>query len=264
MNLVGILLLLLVIVLIYFLIRYMISGNGILTSIVPGNTMSSIAPTSLATGGAGASSSNYTYSVWFYINDWNYRYGEPKILFGRMGNSSSSTNSSSGISGISGMQPCPLISLGAIENNLTISTSCFPGSAGSQVSADDITPTTGNYIIHNCSIHNVPIQTWTNLLISTYGRTLDVYLNGKLVKTCLLPGVPSVNTNSSLYITPNGGFNGFTSKLQYFPHSSNPQDAWNIYVQGYNTNWFSNLFGGNYKIKVEVLNNNVSQGNIST
>ena len=28
--------------------------------------------------------SNFTYSIWFYIDNWNYRYGEPKVVFGRV------------------------------------------------------------------------------------------------------------------------------------------------------------------------------------
>ena len=27
--------------------------------------------------------SNFTYSMWIYINDWNYRYGEDKIILNR-------------------------------------------------------------------------------------------------------------------------------------------------------------------------------------
>jgi len=55
--------------------------------------------------------SNYTYSTWFYVDDWNYRFGEPKVLLGLMDQD---------------QHPSPSIVLGARENDSTISVSCFP------------------------------------------------------------------------------------------------------------------------------------------
>ena len=76
-------------------------------------------------------------------------------------------------------------------------------------------------------------------------------MDGKLVKTCLLPGIAMINQNSNVYLTPGGGFNGYTSKLQYFPNPINPQQAWNIYTQGYGTN----IFNTNYQLKVSFEEN---------
>ena len=257
MNIIGILILLIVLVLLYFLIRYMTSDVNTLSSLQSGQIMKQIAPTSLAQNGNGSSSSNYTYSMWFYITDWNYRYGEPKVLFGRMGKTSSAVDPRTGVSGI---EPCPVVTLGAIENNLTVSLAVFPNTSSSSSSVD----ASNNYIVHNCMIQNVPIQSWVNLLISTYGNVLDVYLDGKLVRTCVLPGVAQVNTNANVYITPKGGFAGYTSKFQYYPNATDPQTAWNIYQQGYNTSWWSNIFGGSYQVQVSILNNGQTQSTFTT
>jgi hypothetical protein len=89
---------------------------------------------------------------------------------------------------------------------------------------------------------------------------MDLYIDGKLVRTCLLPGVASVNKNSDIYVTPSGGFDGWTSKLQYFPNSLNPQEAWNIYTRGY-TNWF-NMFNG-YQVQVALVENGQTQSSIT-
>ncbi len=79
-------------------------------------------------------------------------------------------------------------------------------------------PTTGgNTVVHTCTVANVPIQKWVNLVLSVYGRTMDLYIDGKLVRTCLLPGIASVNSSADIYVTPAGGFDGWTSRLQYFP-----------------------------------------------
>jgi hypothetical protein len=184
------------------------------------------------------------------VNDWNYRYGEPKVIFGRMGASSSPTNSAT--PGVSGLDPCPSVVLGAIQNNMSIALSCYPG-------ADSPPTTATNSIVHTCNIANVPVQKWVNLLVSVYGRSMDVYLDGKLVKTCLLPGIAKINNTAPIYITPKGGFAGWTSKLQYWPNATDPQTAWNIYMQGYGG---SNMMS-QYKVKVAVYKGDTEQSSVS-
>jgi len=241
------------IVLIIIIWKYVISDPYTLQTLQNGQTASTINATSLATNGTNVPSSNFAYSIWFYINDWNYRYGENKVIFGRMGAASSQGNGS--ISGVNGLDPCPAVVLGAVENNVSISLGCYPG-----VNQQPTTPG-GNTVIHTCSVANVPIQKWVNLLVSVYGRSMDIYIDGKLVRTCLLPGVANVNNNSNVYVTPAGGFNGWTSNFQYFPNSINPQDAWNIYTKGYGNKWGS-LFG-TYKLQVALVENGETQGSIS-
>ena len=241
-----------VIVLIFMLIRYIISDPYTLQNMQDGKTSSTISATSLATNGSSVPSSNFAYSIWFYINNWNYRYGEPKVIFGRMGTSSGQQGGS--VSGVSGMDPCPAVVLGAVENNVDISIGCYPGA--------DQEPTTtgGSTVVHTCSVANVPIQKWVNLVVSVYGRSMDIYIDGKLVRTCLLPGVASVNNNANVYVTPSGGFEGWTSKFQYYPNSINPQEAWNIYTQGYSN--MSSMFSS-YQVQLALVENGKTQSSIT-
>jgi hypothetical protein len=241
-----------VIVLILMLLRYIFIDPYTLTSIQNGKTASTINSSTLATNGSDIPSSNFAYSVWFYVNDWNYRYGEPKVIFGRMG--ALSNDGSGSIEGVNGIDPCPAVILGAIENNIQISLGCFPGV--------DEKPTTpgGNTIVHTCSVSNVPIQKWVNLVVSVYGRTMDIYIDGKLVRTCLLPGVASVNNNANIYVTPAGGFDGWTSKLEYYPNSLNPQEVWNIYTKGYSNSL--SLFGS-YQVEISLVKNGNTQSSVT-
>ncbi len=149
-----------VIVLILMLLRYIFTDPYTLQNIQDGKTASTIDASSLATNGTDVPSSNFAYSVWFYINNWNYRYGEDKVIFGRMGAMSGEGKGS--VKGISGLDPCPAVVLGAVENNISISLGCYPGA--------DQQPTTpgGNTVVHTCSVANVPIQKWVNLVISVY------------------------------------------------------------------------------------------------
>ena len=60
-----------VIVLILMLLRYIFSDPYTLQNIQDGKTASTISATSLATNGSSVPSSNFAYSIWFYINSWN-------------------------------------------------------------------------------------------------------------------------------------------------------------------------------------------------
>jgi hypothetical protein len=252
MNLLSIIITIVIIVLIIMIVRWIFLDSYTLQSLQSAKTASIIVPSSLATNGSNTSSSNFAYSIWFYINDWNYRYGEPKVIFGRMG--AKSPTSGGSIEGVSGLDPCPAVTLGATENNISISLGCYPGS--------NQPPTTsgGHTIVHKCEVPNVPIQKWTNLIVNIYNRSMDVYIDGKLVRTSLLPGVASINNNANIYVTPAGGFDGWTSKFQYYPDSINPQQAWNIYTQGYST-WFSNF--NSYQVQISLVENGTTRNSAS-
>lgn len=241
-----------IIVLLIMLLRYIFTDPYTLQNMQDGKTGSSIDASDLPTNGSDVPSSNFAYSIWFYINDWNYRYGEQKVIFGRMG--AKSGNGVGSIPGINGLDPCPAVVLGAIENNISVSLGCYPG-----VDEEPSTPG-GNTVVHTCSVANVPIQKWVNLIISVYGRTMDLYIDGKLVRTCLLPGVASINNNANIHVTPLGGFDGWTSKLQYYPDSLNPQEVWNIYTRGYSS-WTS-VFNS-YQIEISLVENGTTQSSVT-
>jgi len=251
MNPLTILIVIVLIVLLYLFLRYLFVSPYTLQNIQSGKDASTISASSLAKNGE-AEASNFAYSVWFYVNDWNYRYGESKIILGRMG--APSPDGQGSIPGISGVNPCPAIVLGDVENNVAVSLACYPG-------ADQSTTTSSEKsVIHTCMVANIPIQKWVNLVVSVYGRTMDIYIDGKLVRTCLLPGTAQVNSNSDLYVTPKGGFDGWTSRIQYFPYSLNPQEVWNIYVQGYSNSL--SMFG-TYQVQVSLKENGNEKSSIT-
>ena len=216
----NVLLFVIIIVLLYIVIKYVIKDVNTLTGLVSAQTMQKIEASSLASSSSAGATSNYTYSIWFYVDDWNVKYGEPKVVFGRMASEMDKN------------QPCPLVSLAPLENNLIVSLAIYPGMDTAPIedtTTATATATATDTSIHRCMVANIPIQKWVNVLISTYGRSLDIYIDGKLVRTCVLPGVARVESSTPVYITPNGGFSGWTAKFQYWPDSCDPQKAWNIY-----------------------------------
>lgn len=248
MSILGIIGTIFIVVLVIMILRWIFLDKNTLQTLQSGKNFSTISASSLETNNG---SSNFAYSIWVYVNNWDYRYGETKVIYGRMGGKSSENNGS--IEGVSGVDPCPLVVLGAVENNVSVSVGCYPGA--------NQTPTTGgNTIVHTCELYNIPIQKWVNLVVSVNGRTMDLYMDGKLVRSCYLPGVVAVNNNANIYVTPNGGFDGWTSKFQYYPNALNPQEVWNIYTRGYNT-WMSNF--GTYQVQISLVENGTTQKSVT-
>jgi hypothetical protein len=257
-----------IIVLLYIVIKYVVKDVNTLSGLVSAQTMQKIEASSLASSSSAGATSNYTYSIWFYIDDWNVKYGDPKVIFGRMA------------SEIDKNQPCPLVTLAPLENNLIVSLAIYPGMDSAPIDTTTATTTTAttdnatitstdvsssdseSISIHRCMVANVPIQKWVNVLISTYGRSLDIYIDGKLVRTCVLPGVARIESSTPVYITPNGGFSGWTAKFQYWPESCDPQKAWNIYKAGYGASMLAGLLG-KYTIKLSLMEGDTEDSSFS-
>ena len=215
-------------------------------------------------GDGSGHSSNFSYSIWFYINDWNYMFGQKKTIFTRGSHGGG-----------------PRVSLGEYENNLLVELPVYshsssgdsggdsgggsapkPSNCDGADCSDSTRPsshTSGHSSVHKCNVPNVPIQRWVNLIMSVYGRSLDVYIDGKLVRTCVLPNTALVNPKAGVLLTPNGGFDGWTSNFQYFIDATNPQEAWNIYQAGYGGSLLGDLFN-KYVIRVEFLKDGRPEG----
>jgi len=162
----------------------------------------------------------YGIQWWMFINDWNYGYGKEKSVVKRSDSTSSMVNN-------------PHISLHPTENTLKVSISIFPkdtstssktepAPAGHSSSTDDV---------FVCEVPNVPLQTWFAVSVTVFGRNLDIYIDGKLVKSCFLPGVPKPALGD-LQLSPNGGFSGYMCDMNHMPRMLTPGDASNFFAAG--------------------------------
>jgi hypothetical protein len=113
-----------------------------------------------------------------------------------------------------------------------------------------------------CKINNFPLQRWVSLVVSLNNRTLDLYLNGKLVRTCILPATAVIDSTASVSLTPDGGFKGWTSNTQYFSKALNPHEVYNIYAVGPKCGGRLSLFD-RYKLKLTYLVNNQETGSVT-
>lgn len=101
----------------------------------------------------------------------------------------------------------------------------------------------------------IPLQAWTNLTVSIHDRSIDIYVNGKLIQSNLFPFVPAP-VKTSMTLTPTPGFIGWTSNLQYYPYNLTPAQINNIYNAGYTGSPESMLsYLGKYSMKVVFVDN---------
>jgi hypothetical protein len=184
---------------------------------------------------------DYTFSIWLYINSFNYRHGEEKIILYRGADKKNNASA----------EQSPLLTLGGSTNTLTLKTLLFGDSRNAP--GKESSP---------CTIENIPLQKWVHVLFTTNSRSMDMYLDGKLVKTCMLGGVPKMNKSSPLLLTPDGGFSGYTSKLRFLARSVDPREVYAIYKEGYS----DSLLGGilsKYKLKLSFLSGSEEINSIS-
>jgi len=73
-----------------------------------------------------------------------------------------------------------------------------------------------------------PLQTWVHIIASVQGQYIDVYINGKLVKS-IRDSVDTPNASSELKY---GQFPAYLAKLQRTTKATDPQTAWDEYTKG--------------------------------
>jgi hypothetical protein len=184
-------------------------------------------------------SANFSISLWFYITSWSCSNGQApnKNLFSILGSDPA-------------IPKRFYASLGACQNDLDVGISCVGAGAASVMSV--------------CHVKNVPLQRWVCLIVSVYGRTLDIYLDGKLVRTCVLPGTTDALTKQSSLtnLEIGGGFDGFITSVKYKSTPVNPQEAWNTYSDGYGGSMMQDMLN-KYKIKLSFLVDDVEKQSVS-
>lgn len=159
----------------------------------------------------------FNYNMWIYITDYKYRDTEDKCILYKGNKDSNFKNASMNNYG------SPSIWLLKNTNTLRVQMEM------EMIFDNEITGIENNKII--CDVKDIPLQTWVNINVSIIGSVLDIYLNGYLVKTCVLLGQPTRNTNN-LLLCPSGGFDGFIANLLTSNKAYSSSEVLNIYKNG--------------------------------
>lgn len=204
------------------------------------------------------SAGQFALSIWVFIDDWNYKYGEEKVILKK--------NLPSDRGNIS----LPSIVLDGFKNDLIITMDTFESgetsfqdvltsalttagvppdpaitySCSGEYIYDDSTGVTtnvscadlsGEYDTNSVTFENINMQKWVNIITTVSNRSLDIYINGKLVKTKTFNNLIDTDAfnYSGIQLTPDGGFGGYISKFRYYPYYITPETAWSIYKDGF-------------------------------
>jgi hypothetical protein len=199
----------------------------------------------------------FTISTWIYINNWSYRRGYNKSIL-RIG-SSSPVGFDSIRMYLGGYKPKLMIRFhtmdkGAPMNTLTNS----PDSAQSE--SLDVATLNATFNVQQmesglldapassgCDLPEIDLQRWVNITVSVNGKTVDVYFDGKLSRSCVLPNYFKVDSSYSGYLLSNGGFGGQIANTTMYDAALNPEAVYRNYMAGPDQitglwQWFTSFF----------------------
>jgi hypothetical protein len=174
----------------------------------------------------------YSISTWFYVTNWNINKGRNKPFLILCGGAPEST-------GFMTM----VMYLGQFTNKLGIRVSQDTGSnsAGTLTYGKDY-----NAIVQgaspysdaggdfkDCDIETVDLQKWVCVTAVLTGRTLDIYIDGKLSRSCLLDGLFQVDGDTpTLKLGGPNGFGGLIGLTRAANFAYSPDTVYSYYQQG--------------------------------
>ena len=227
-----------ILVLLYYLYQYLYSPSSFVSKTLnPGiqnasmNTPVTVTATNLPVLYEGG---EFTTSAWIYVNDYAVRKGYNKHVMS-IGGSTFNTI---------------VVYLGPYSNSLSVrvQTKSNASAAGSNSNqnADDLyaasynsmfsTLQTDNGLLNQlrpCDIQTVELQKWVLVTVVLNNTTCDVYMDGKLARSCVLPSFFKVDrTGLSAKLCDNSGFGGFIGPTNAYGYALNPEQVWRLYMAG--------------------------------
>jgi hypothetical protein len=153
----------------------------------------------------------FTWSVWLYINDiYNGgTAGQYRHIFHK-------GNSNLNNTGVNFPNNAPGLYIAPNTNSLIVMMNTF------------------NNINEEVTVPDIPINKWVNVIIRCQNTTLDVYINGTVIRSLELHGVPKQNYGD-VYLGMNGGFNGYVSNLWYYNYALGTAAIKSLVSSGPNT-----------------------------
>jgi hypothetical protein len=83
-----------------------------------------------------------------------------------------------------------------------------------------------------CDVAQVDMQKWVCISVVLNGKTLDVYLDGKLARSCILPNTYKVSQSYNYTFADKCGFGGWLGNTSLYNYALNPEQIWQVYMNG--------------------------------
>ena len=189
---------------------------------------------------------DFTLSFWVYIDDFNYRAASSKFLFALSPEILGPTSSSPLVGALTPLRNGLMVRANTVASPAASGAapgSMASGSAGPNINSEAglqaiMTQKTSTAMFETtvdtpCDVKDVPLQRWVCITIVSSGRVLDIYMDGKLTRSCVLDSVIQVpRGNMKLRLGEYGGFGGRYSSVQMWSQQLTPDVIYGIYMMG--------------------------------
>ena len=179
----------------------------------------------------------FSISTWIYVNNWSYRTGFNKSILSIGGPNFDIIRIYLG-----GTKPKLSVRMQTRDKGAVLSTV----SDNSQVPLESLDKGTQNATFNIlqtdsglldttplCDLPEIELQRWVNITVAVNGRTVDVYMDGKLARSCVLPTFYKVDAGGySAYLLAYGGFGGQISTTSMYDSALNPEQVYKNYIAG--------------------------------
>jgi hypothetical protein len=103
-----------------------------------------------------------------------------------------------------------------------------------------------------CDVPEIDLQRWTMVSVVISGRNIDVYIDGKLSRSCSTPSYFKVDPTIGMKvnIADRGGFDGYIGNTMVGSYVMSPDEIYKAYLSGPNGtsldlfSWLASLFNG--------------------
>jgi len=172
----------------------------------------------------------YSVNLWMYVSGWSYLQGTRKHVVEIGGSKFSSL----------------LLALGSYKNSLSVRVDTTDASGNPVATTGGLTTADKNQFFTpltsdtsdlttstQCDIDTIDLQRWVQVTVVLNGNICDVFMDGKLVRSCVLPSYYKVDQSSQLVkVVDRGGFDGYVSNISTYNYALNPTTIYNMYMSG--------------------------------
>jgi hypothetical protein len=171
----------------------------------------------------------FSVSAWIYINNWAYRNGYPKHILSIGGSSFDTIRMYLG-----GQQPKLHVRLHTEAPGQSTVKGENLLAKGRDELFKTMAPDAGTFDSTSvCDLPEIDLQRWIHITVAVNGRTVDVYMDGKLARSCVLPDYYKVDGGGyKITLLDNGGFGGFIQSVKIFSAAVAPDVVYKMYMAG--------------------------------
>lgn len=194
----------------------------------------------------------FNISTWVYINNWSYRSGFAKSIINVGGPNFDTIRIYLG-----GYKPKLHVRIHTKDSNIGTGSSESLDHSNQKTVFDTLQTDSGlTDSSQLCDLPEIELQRWVNISVSVNGKTVDVYLNGKLARSCVLPKMYKVDAGGySANLLSYGGFGGQISTTTMYDVALNPEQVYKNYMAGPEpitniVDWLSSFFSPGVSIAV--------------